>query len=207
MSRLPGRAAALLVGLLVECSEAKKHCWHFEEFSPTYYTCPSHEDCCSTGCCVRAFSMRRLWYFGFLLMMGVLVCCGVSCFICRCMYPPPLIQEPVYNLSYTIQPPNPAAGTQQSVPPYYTYPEGLGMNPVGNTMVMAFQVQPNTPQGGMTYLPPPSYYNTPRPHMNRWGSTSSDSAKEGREAGPAFPGPPLPQGQLLPGTVQGQTLL
>jgi hypothetical protein len=75
---------------------------------------------------VSFFSMRRLWYFGFLLMMGVLICCGVSCFIHRCMYPPPLIQEPVYNLSYTIQPPNPAAGTQQSVPPYYTYPEGLG---------------------------------------------------------------------------------
>lgn len=48
-------------------------------------------------------------------------------------------------------------------PPYYTDPGGPGMNPVGNTMAMAFQVQPNSPHGGTAYPPPPSYCNTPPP--------------------------------------------
>ncbi|MBZ3876480.1 Vesicular, overexpressed in cancer, prosurvival protein 1 [Sciurus carolinensis] len=54
-------------------------------------------------------------------------------------------------------------GAQQPGPPYYTDPGGPGMNPVGNTMAMAFQVQPNSPQGGTAYPPPPSYCNTPPP--------------------------------------------
>ncbi|XP_073921627.1 WW domain binding protein VOPP1 isoform X4 [Castor canadensis] len=96
-------------------------------------------------------------------MMGVLFCCGAGFFIRRRMYPPPLIEEPAFNVSYTRQPPNPTPGTQQPGPPYYTDPGGLGVNPVGNTMAMAFQVQPNSPQGGTTYPPPPSYCNTPPP--------------------------------------------
>nr|XP_042129345.1 vesicular, overexpressed in cancer, prosurvival protein 1 isoform X2 [Peromyscus maniculatus bairdii] len=137
MSRRLGGAAALLLGLLVECTEAKKHCWYFEGLYPTYYM--------------------------FLLMMGVLFCCGAGFFIRRRMYPPPLIEEPTFNVSYTRQPPNPAPGAQQMGPPYYTDPGGPGMNPVGNTMAMAFQVQPSSPHGGTTYPPPPSYCNTPPP--------------------------------------------
>lgn len=55
------------------------------------------------------------------------------------------------------------SGAQQMGPPYYTDPGGPGMNPVGNTMAMAFQVQPSSPHGGTTYPPPPSYCNTPPP--------------------------------------------
>nr|XP_044991949.1 LOW QUALITY PROTEIN: vesicular, overexpressed in cancer, prosurvival protein 1 [Jaculus jaculus] len=163
MGRVPGRAAALLLGLLLQNAEAKKHCWYFEGLYPTYYICRSYEDCCGSRCCVRALSIQRLWYFWFLLMMGVLFCCGAGFFIRRRMYPPPLIEEPAFNVSYTRQPPNPTPGAQQPGPPYYTDPGGLGMNPVGNTMAMAFQVQPNSPQGGMSYPPPPSYCNTPPP--------------------------------------------
>ncbi|XP_027429602.1 vesicular, overexpressed in cancer, prosurvival protein 1 isoform X3 [Zalophus californianus] len=110
MSRLPRRVAALLLGLLVECTEAKKHCWYFEGLYPTYYICRPYEDCCGSRCCVRALSIQRLWYFWFLLMMGVLFCCGAGFFIRRRMYPPPLIEEPAFNVSYTRQPPNPAPG-------------------------------------------------------------------------------------------------
>ncbi|KAL0618848.1 Vesicular, overexpressed in cancer, prosurvival protein 1 [Plecturocebus cupreus] len=46
----------------------------------------------------------------FLLMMGVLFCCGAGFFIRRRMYPPPLIEEPTFNVSYTRQPPNPGPG-------------------------------------------------------------------------------------------------
>lgn len=46
----------------------------------------------------------------FLLMMGVLFCCGAGFFIRRRMYPPPLIEEPAFNVSYTRQPPNPGTG-------------------------------------------------------------------------------------------------
>lgn len=46
----------------------------------------------------------------FLLMMGVLFCCGAGFFIRRRMYPPPLIEEPTFNVSYTRQAPNPAPG-------------------------------------------------------------------------------------------------
>ncbi|KAM6201445.1 WW domain binding protein VOPP1 isoform 2-T2 [Rhynchocyon petersi] len=137
MSRLPGMVAALLLALLAECTEAKKHCWYFEGLYPTYYM--------------------------FLLMMGVLFCCGAGFFIRRRMYPPPLIEEPAFNVSYTRQPPNPAAGVQQPGPPYYTDPGGPGMNLAGNPMAMAFQVQPNSPQGSTAYPPPPSYCNTPPP--------------------------------------------
>ncbi|XP_077916074.1 WW domain binding protein VOPP1 isoform X3 [Halichoerus grypus] len=90
------------------CTEAKKHCWYFEGLYPTYYICRPYEDCCGSRCCVRALSIQRLWYFWFLLMMGVLFCCGAGFFIRRRMYPPPLIEEPAFNVSYTRQPPNPA---------------------------------------------------------------------------------------------------
>ncbi|XP_045877131.1 vesicular, overexpressed in cancer, prosurvival protein 1 isoform X2 [Meles meles] len=125
--------------------------------------CRPYEDCCGSRCCVRALSIQRLWYFWFLLMMGVLFCCGAGFFIRRRMYPPPLIEEPAFNVSYTRQPPNPAPGAQQPGLPYYTDPGGPGMNPAGNTVPMAFQVQPNSPQGSMAYPPPPSYCNTPPP--------------------------------------------
>ncbi|NP_001308175.1 WW domain binding protein VOPP1 isoform 8 [Homo sapiens] len=137
MRRQPAKVAALLLGLLLECTEAKKHCWYFEGLYPTYYM--------------------------FLLMMGVLFCCGAGFFIRRRMYPPPLIEEPAFNVSYTRQPPNPGPGAQQPGPPYYTDPGGPGMNPVGNSMAMAFQVPPNSPQGSVACPPPPAYCNTPPP--------------------------------------------
>uniref|UniRef100_A0A673TK93 WW domain binding protein VOPP1 n=1 Tax=Suricata suricatta TaxID=37032 RepID=A0A673TK93_SURSU len=115
MSRQPRRAAALLLGLLVECTEAKKHCWYFEGLYPTYYICRPYEDCCGSRCCVRALSIQRLWYFWFLLMMGVLFCCGAGFFIRRRMYPPPLIEEPAFNVSYTRQPPNTTPGAGQNL--------------------------------------------------------------------------------------------
>ncbi|XP_003275066.1 vesicular, overexpressed in cancer, prosurvival protein 1 isoform X1 [Nomascus leucogenys] len=163
MRRQPAKVAALLLWLLLECTEAKKHCWYFEGLYPTYYICRSYEDCCGSRCCVRALSIQRLWYFWFLLMMGVLFCCGAGFFIRRRMYPPPLIEEPAFNVSYTRQPPNPGPGAQQLGPPYYTDPGGPGMNPVGNSMAMAFQVPPNSPQGSVACPPPPAYCNTPPP--------------------------------------------
>ncbi|XP_071285869.1 WW domain binding protein VOPP1 isoform X1 [Agelaius tricolor] len=141
------------------CTEAKKHCWYFEGLYPTYYICRSYEDCCGSRCCVRALSIQRLWYFWFLLMMGVLFCCGAGFFIRRRMYPPPLVEEPTFNVSYTRQPVNNASGSQQPGVPYYTDPGGPVMNP----MAMAFHVQPNSPQGNPVYPPPPSYCNTPPP--------------------------------------------
>ena len=55
------------------------------------------------------------------------------------------------------------SGAQQPGLPYYTDPGGPGMNPAGNAMAMAFQAQPNSPQGSTAYPPPPSYCNTPPP--------------------------------------------
>lgn len=55
------------------------------------------------------------------------------------------------------------SGAQQPGLPYYTDPGGPGLNPAGNPMAMAFQVQPNSPQGSTAYPPPPSYCNTPPP--------------------------------------------
>ena len=37
------------------------------------------------------------------------------------------------------------------------------MNPAGNPVAMAFQVQPSSSQGSTAYPPPPSYCNTPPP--------------------------------------------
>ncbi|XP_019394820.1 PREDICTED: vesicular, overexpressed in cancer, prosurvival protein 1 [Crocodylus porosus] len=153
------RWALLLLSWLLQCTEAKKHCWYFEGLYPTYYICRSYEDCCGSRCCVRALSIQRLWYFWFLLMMGVLFCCGAGFFIRRRMYPPPLVEEPTFNVSYTRQPANTSSGAPQPGVPYYTDPGGPVMNP----MAMAFHVQPNSPQGNPVYPPPPSYCNTPPP--------------------------------------------
>ncbi|XP_054582223.1 vesicular, overexpressed in cancer, prosurvival protein 1 isoform X3 [Eptesicus fuscus] len=127
MSRLPPSAAALLLALLAECTEAKKHCWYFEGLYPTYYICRPYEDCCGSRCCVRALSIQRLWYFWFLLMMGVLFCCGAGFFIRRRMYPPPLIEEPAFNVSYSRQPPNPAPAPVEA--PDLTY---AGVRPLAH---------------------------------------------------------------------------
>ncbi|XP_032480258.1 vesicular, overexpressed in cancer, prosurvival protein 1-like [Phocoena sinus] len=101
-------------------------------------------------------------------MIGVLFCCGAGFFIRRCMYPLPPIEELTFNVSYTRQPPNPTPGAQKLGLPFYTDPGGPGMDPAGNPVAMAFQVQPNSPQGSTAYPPPPSYFDTPCPHMNRW---------------------------------------
>lgn len=63
----------------------------------------------STSCLLWA-PASCLALLRFLLMMGVLFCCGAGFFIRRRMYPPPLIEEPAFNVSYTRQPPNPAPG-------------------------------------------------------------------------------------------------
>ncbi|XP_043920753.1 vesicular, overexpressed in cancer, prosurvival protein 1 [Protopterus annectens] len=144
--------------LLIECIEAKKHCWYFESGYPTYFICHSYEDCCGTRCCVRALSIQRLWYFWFLLMVGLLFCCGTGFFIRRRMYPPPLSEEPAF-VTFTRQPASTTGGTQQSGPQYYTDPGGPAVTPVAP----AFQVQPNSPHMHMVYPPPPSYCNLPPP--------------------------------------------
>uniref|UniRef100_A0A8C9P3I6 WW domain binding protein VOPP1 n=1 Tax=Spermophilus dauricus TaxID=99837 RepID=A0A8C9P3I6_SPEDA len=110
------RKLGFLCACFLCCTEAKKHCWYFEGLYPTYYICRSYEDCCGSRCCVRALSIQRLWYFWFLLMMGVLFCCGAGFFIRRRMYPPPLIEEPAFNVSYTRQPPNSAPGQPAPCP-------------------------------------------------------------------------------------------
>uniref|UniRef100_A0ACB8FTQ0 Uncharacterized protein n=2 Tax=Sphaerodactylus townsendi TaxID=933632 RepID=A0ACB8FTQ0_9SAUR len=70
------------------------------------------------------------------------------------MYPPPLVDETTYNVSYTRPPNSSAAGM-----PYYAEPEGAAMNP----MAMPYHVQPKSPQVNLVYPPPPSYCNTPPP--------------------------------------------
>nr|XP_016850166.1 PREDICTED: vesicular, overexpressed in cancer, prosurvival protein 1 [Anolis carolinensis] len=154
----------MLLALSLSCfpfqySDAKKQCWYFEGVYPTYYVCRSYEDCCGSRCCVRTLSIQRLWYFWFLLMMGVLFCCGAGFFIRRRMYPPPLVDETTYNVSYT-RPPNPnTAGTQQPGMAYYPEPEGAVISP----MAMTYHVQPKFPHMNPIYPPPPSYCNTPPP--------------------------------------------
>ncbi|XP_007423494.1 vesicular, overexpressed in cancer, prosurvival protein 1 [Python bivittatus] len=149
----------LLLFLFLEYSEAKKQCWYFEGVYPTYYICRSYEDCCGSRCCVRTLSIQRLWYFWFLLMMGVLFCCGAGFFIRRRMYPPPLVDETTYNVSFTRPPNSSTPGTQQPGMAYYADPEGTMMNP----MAMSYHVQPKSPQMNPVYPPPPSYCNTPPP--------------------------------------------
>ncbi|EMP36196.1 Vesicular, overexpressed in cancer, prosurvival protein 1 [Chelonia mydas] len=141
------------------CLRSNQHTAAANVSSSGSYRCRSYEDCCGSRCCVRALSIQRLWYFWFLLMMGVLFCCGAGFFIRRRMYPPPLGEEPTFNVSYTRQPANTAAGSQQPGMPYYTDPGGPVMNP----MAMAFHVQPNSPPGNPVYPPPPSYCNAPPP--------------------------------------------
>nr|XP_033786191.1 vesicular, overexpressed in cancer, prosurvival protein 1 isoform X2 [Geotrypetes seraphini] len=145
----------VLLSQFLEHTEAKKHCWYFEGLYPTYYICRAYEDCCGSRCCVRAVSIQRLW---FLLTMGVLFCCGACFFIRRRMYPPPMAEEPTYNVSYTRQPIGPP-GSQQPGMQYYSDPIG----PMVNPMAPAFHVQPSSPQGNPIYPPPPSYCNTPPP--------------------------------------------
>ncbi|CAJ0917561.1 unnamed protein product [Ranitomeya imitator] len=77
-------------------------------------------------------------------------------FIRRRMYPPLLVEEPTFNVSYTRQTPGPPPGPQQPGMPYYS-------DPGGNPAPPSFHMQPNSPQGNPAFPPPPSYYNTPPP--------------------------------------------
>ncbi|XP_035613269.1 vesicular, overexpressed in cancer, prosurvival protein 1-like [Oncorhynchus keta] len=142
--------------IFLECIEAKKSCWYFEGGYPIYFICRSYEDCCGTRCCVRALSIQRLWYFWLMLMMGVLFCCGAGFFIRRRMYPSPLSDEPVFNVSFTRQP----VSTPVSQQP--------GMVGYGDPGVMTSPLTPTYPiQLGpahmSAYPPPPSYCNHPPP--------------------------------------------
>ncbi|XP_032078397.1 vesicular, overexpressed in cancer, prosurvival protein 1-like [Thamnophis elegans] len=84
----------------------------------------------------RSLSIQRLWCFWFLLMMGVLFCCGAGFFIRRRMYLPPLVGETTYNI--TRPPDSSTPGVQQPGMAYYADPEGMMMNPVA----MSCHVQP-----------------------------------------------------------------
>ncbi|XP_075684350.1 WW domain binding protein VOPP1 [Rhinoderma darwinii] len=132
------------------CSVLVSSCCHCS------WRCRAYEDCCGSRCCVRALSIQRLWYFWFLLMMGVLFCCGAGFFIRRRMYPPLIVEEPTFNVSYTRQTPGPPPGPQQPGMPYYS-------DQGGNPAAPSFHMQPNSPQGNPAFPPPPSYYNTPPP--------------------------------------------
>lgn len=75
-------------------------------------------------CCLNVQVLTSLFFMPrFLLMMGVLFCCGAGFFIRRRMYPPPLVEEPTFNVSYTRQPVNTASGQRLLIPvpllPYF----------------------------------------------------------------------------------------
>lgn len=75
-------------------------------------------------CCLNVQVLTSLFFLPrFLLMMGVLFCCGAGFFIRRRMYPPPLVEEPTFNVSYTRQPVNTASGQRLLIPvplvPYF----------------------------------------------------------------------------------------
>ncbi|XP_033915079.3 vesicular, overexpressed in cancer, prosurvival protein 1 isoform X1 [Acipenser ruthenus] len=156
----PQSALIFIICIFLEGIDAKKYCWYFEGGYPTYFICRSFEDCCGTRCCVRAFSIQRLWYFWLLLMMGVLFCCGAGFFIRRRIYPSHLTDEPSLNVSFTRQPMNiMTAGSQQPDIQHYG---NLG-GPVVNPIAPPFQVQPSSPHLNASYPPPPSYCNQPPP--------------------------------------------
>ncbi|RVE59112.1 hypothetical protein OJAV_G00201380 [Oryzias javanicus] len=157
-------AAAVAVWLLAESVEAKKSCWYLEGRYPMHFICRSYEDCCGTRCCLRALSIQRLWYLWVLLMMGVLFCCGAGFFIRRRMYPSPLRDEPVFNVSFTRHP----ASTPVSQQPGSM--QGFGVNGVTAGEAGATLIHPAYPAApGFTYMmkspypPPPSYCSHPPP--------------------------------------------
>ncbi|XP_005816306.1 vesicular, overexpressed in cancer, prosurvival protein 1 isoform X1 [Xiphophorus maculatus] len=155
---------AVTLWLLVECVEAKKFCWYFEERYPAYFVCRSYEDCCGTRCCVRALSIQRLWYFWVLLMMGVLFCCGAGFFIRRRMYPSPLRDEPTFNVSFTRQPVTSPVSQQPSSIQSFGVNRMAGGDPGMTLTQAAYRSQPGSTQMMMwSYPPPPSYCNHPPP--------------------------------------------
>ncbi|XP_060776693.1 WW domain binding protein VOPP1 [Neoarius graeffei] len=158
-----GVGALLMLWLFIECIEAKKYCWYFQEGYPTYFICRSYEDCCGTRCCVRALSIQRLWYFWLLLMMGVLFCCGAGFFIRRRMYPSPLSEEPAFNVSFTRHPASTPVSQQPGI-------QGYGDPSVAMTMPLApaYPGQPSSTAHMMSsYPPPPSYCNHPPPSYDQ----------------------------------------
>ncbi|KAF7667654.1 hypothetical protein LDENG_00052250 [Lucifuga dentata] len=106
-------------------------------------------------------SLQRSWV---LLMMGVLFCCGAGFFIRRRMYPSPLSDEPVFNVSFTRQPVTlPVAQQPGSM-------QGFGVNGVtgcdqGITMTHPiYPAQPGSAHMMMGSYPlPPAYCNHPPP--------------------------------------------
>ncbi|XP_041040586.1 vesicular, overexpressed in cancer, prosurvival protein 1 [Carcharodon carcharias] len=172
----PSSAVSCLILLLFESVAAKKYCWYVDAGYPTYFICRAYEDCCGTRCCMRAFSIQRLWYFWFLLMMGVLFCCGAGFFIRRRLHPPQLTDDPPFTVGFTRQPVNTTGcqttGNSQTGMQYYTEPGAPVFNPIAST----FQIQPNFPLLNPAYPPPPAYCNQPPPPYEQVVKTSN---KEG----------------------------
>ncbi|XP_051971149.1 vesicular, overexpressed in cancer, prosurvival protein 1-like [Xyrauchen texanus] len=152
----------LTLWMILECIEAKKHCWYFEGGSPIYFICRSYEDCCGTRCCVRALSIQRLWYFWLLLMMGVLFCCGAGFFLRRRMYPSPLSDEPAFNVSFTRQPVGTPVSQQPGVQGYVDPCSTMTM-----ALAPAYSGQPTPAHMMSLYPPPPSYCNHPPPSYDQ----------------------------------------
>ncbi|XP_069768823.1 WW domain binding protein VOPP1 isoform X2 [Narcine bancroftii] len=227
VSPRPSSAIACLILLLLESTAAKKYCWYVDAGYPTYFICRAYEDCCGTRCCMRTFSIQRLWYFWtlqatdfypstmagwffwqkmkgcrvplsfwtktlseaesyysafkrqerFLLMMGVLFCCGAGFFIRRRLHPPQMTDDPPFTVGFTRQPVNTTGcqttGNNQSGMQYYTEPGAPAVNPIASS----FQIQPNFPLLNPAYPPPPAYCNQPPPPYEQVVKISNKEAE------------------------------
>ncbi|XP_072109726.1 WW domain binding protein VOPP1 isoform X2 [Mobula birostris] len=150
-SSRPSSAITCLILLLLESTAAKKYCWYVDAGYPTY--------------------------FMFLLMMGVLFCCGAGFFIRRRLHPPQMTDDPPFTVGFTRQPVNTTGcqttGNTQSGMQYYTEPGA----PVVNPMASTFQIQPNFPLLNPAYPPPPAYCNQPPPPYEQVVKTTNKQSE------------------------------
>ncbi|XP_057190462.1 vesicular, overexpressed in cancer, prosurvival protein 1 [Triplophysa rosa] len=98
------RCILLTVCLIAETVAEKKYCWYFEGGYPVYFICKTYEDCCDTQCCVRVLSIQRTWYFGLLLVIAIVCCCGAGYFIRRRVHTYTLPDGPDFNVTFTRHP-------------------------------------------------------------------------------------------------------
>ncbi|XP_069768826.1 WW domain binding protein VOPP1 isoform X3 [Narcine bancroftii] len=161
VSPRPSSAIACLILLLLESTAAKKYCWYVDAGYPTYFICRAYEDCCGTRCCMRTFSIQRLWYFWFLLMMGVLFCCGAGFFIRRRLHPPQMTDDPPFTVGFTRQPVN-TTGCQTTGKKGSEDPRSAGMEVFSRIQLHCYpywimKMQPNFKdnQSGMQYYTEP----------------------------------------------------
>ncbi|KAI7809415.1 vesicular [Triplophysa rosa] len=186
------RCILLTVCLIAETVAEKKYCWYFEGGYPVYFICKTYEDCCDTQCCVRVLSIQRTWYFGLLLVIAIVCCCGAGYFIRRRVHTYTLPDGPDFNVTFTR---HPILSPGEPISHYSTFPARTTFN--GHMSLDALGVSLMAPCADRTATGRLSELRGCRDHSHFNCLPSADSPRTSDNCIPSPPTPLQPTSSFL----------